>query len=49
MLQSTILPSASLLPGHFCLAVVEALVAGHIMFHISSSPKGHPPNEQHKV
>ena len=36
-------PCASLLPGHFCLAAVDALVAGHVMFHISSDPKGHPP------
>ena len=37
-------PRASLLPGHFCLAVVDALVAGHVTFHTSSDPKGHPPN-----
>ena len=41
---STYLPSASLFPGHFCLAVVDVLVAGHVMFHTSSGPKGHPPN-----
>ena len=37
------LPCDSLFPGHFCLAVVDALVAGHVMFHISSCPNGHPP------
>ena len=39
-----LLPCDSLLPGHFCLTVVDALVAGHVMFHTSSCPKGHPPN-----
>ena len=38
------LPCDSLLPGHFCLAVVDAFVAGHVMFHTSSCPKEHPPN-----
>ena len=39
-----VIPCASLLPGHFCLAVVNALVAGHVMFHTSSCPYGHPPS-----
>ena len=37
-----LLPSASLLPGHFCLAVVDALVAGHVIFHTSSCSREHP-------
>ena len=41
------LPSASLPPGHFCLAVIDGSVAGHVMFHTSSCSKGHPPNAQY--
>ena len=36
-------PSASLPPGHFCLAILDVSVAGHAMLHVLSISKGHPP------
>ena len=35
------IPSASLPPGHFCIATELTLVAGHVMFHAKSCSKGH--------
>ena len=37
----TYIPSASLPPGHFCVATTFTSVAGHVIFHVASCSNGH--------